>query len=451
MRKLIKTFRTSESGNIAILFGLAAIPLLIAVGIAIDYGRGVVAKHRLQWATDAAVLAAGSLKNASDEERKALGKAVFEANYPPSDYGLSVGQDFIKIDQNEVSAVAQHNVQTTLTRLTSRTSSKKLDYKASSSALVPQTAGAEIALVLDYSGSMNWRLSGQRKFEIMRDAAKELIDSVLDPSGENKVKFSLVPFSYGVKARLMRNHLLNRRNRKMRGTRRALTCVGGRKLDNNTDNDPQVTGDTRYRWKQNDLWTESRGRLGDASRTCGGIPEMRLLTANGAELKRDLDRWRPSGATHISSGFQFGWHSISPNTVFVDGAGYDKIAHQNPAKRIMKAIVLLTDGAQTSADYRRGSGTRNPRWRDNTYRLSVNNGEANLEAQCTNAKALGIVVVTVAFDLNDQSTIGRLDRCASPKSDGTGQFAFEATSASELKTAFEEIGNSLSQMVYLSD
>ncbi len=36
-------------------------------------------------------------------------------------------------------------------------------------------------------------------------------------------------------------------------------------------------------------------------------------------------------------------------------------------------------------------------------------GEYNLEQQCINAKDEGIVVVTVAFDLNDQDTIDRLE------------------------------------------
>ena len=81
MRKLLKKFRRDEGGNIAIIFGLAIIPFMIAVGSAVDYGRGVVTQHRLQWAIDSAVLAAGSLRSATEAERKALGKAVFEANF----------------------------------------------------------------------------------------------------------------------------------------------------------------------------------------------------------------------------------------------------------------------------------------------------------------------------------------------------------------------------------
>ncbi len=74
-------------------------------------------------------------------------------------------------------------------------------------------------------------------------------------------------------------------------------------------------------------------------------------------LLTDLNDWEPLGGTHISSGFQFGWHAISPNSVFPGGATYDKITHEDPEERVLKAIVLLTDGAQTVPAYRKnGNG-----------------------------------------------------------------------------------------------
>jgi Flp pilus assembly protein TadG len=41
------------------IFGLAIVPLLLVMGVAVDFSRATSAKSRLQEASDAAVLAAG--------------------------------------------------------------------------------------------------------------------------------------------------------------------------------------------------------------------------------------------------------------------------------------------------------------------------------------------------------------------------------------------------------
>ena len=47
---LIKDVR----GNVAILFGVALIPVLVGVGVAVDYGRALMVRERMQGALDAA-------------------------------------------------------------------------------------------------------------------------------------------------------------------------------------------------------------------------------------------------------------------------------------------------------------------------------------------------------------------------------------------------------------
>ena len=48
---LIKDVR----GNVAILFGVALIPILLGVGIAVDYARALMVRERMQGALDAAI------------------------------------------------------------------------------------------------------------------------------------------------------------------------------------------------------------------------------------------------------------------------------------------------------------------------------------------------------------------------------------------------------------
>src|SRR5579872_6422211 len=57
LRTLVTAFGRSRRGNVAIITGLAAIPLISAVGCAIDYSYASMIKTKLQAAADAATLA----------------------------------------------------------------------------------------------------------------------------------------------------------------------------------------------------------------------------------------------------------------------------------------------------------------------------------------------------------------------------------------------------------
>ena len=60
---LVRRFRRDQRGNIAVLFAIACLPLITAVGCAVDYARATQMKSKLQAATDAA--AVGSLSKTS--------------------------------------------------------------------------------------------------------------------------------------------------------------------------------------------------------------------------------------------------------------------------------------------------------------------------------------------------------------------------------------------------
>lgn len=55
---MTKTFARDNKGNVAMIFGLMAIPVLGLVGTAIDYGRASSFRQELQSLTDGAALAA---------------------------------------------------------------------------------------------------------------------------------------------------------------------------------------------------------------------------------------------------------------------------------------------------------------------------------------------------------------------------------------------------------
>ena len=63
----IVSFSGREGGSIAITFALLLIPLLLAVGVAVDYLRAYQARTALQEVVDAAGIAAGADFTASDQ------------------------------------------------------------------------------------------------------------------------------------------------------------------------------------------------------------------------------------------------------------------------------------------------------------------------------------------------------------------------------------------------
>ncbi|MES0404025.1 MAG: TadE/TadG family type IV pilus assembly protein, partial [Hyphomicrobium sp.] len=69
-------FAADRSGNVAMLFGLAVIPLLITMGGAVDYGRWLHAREQTVAGMDAAVLrGARALQTNSEDHAAALAAA----------------------------------------------------------------------------------------------------------------------------------------------------------------------------------------------------------------------------------------------------------------------------------------------------------------------------------------------------------------------------------------
>ena len=109
-----------------------------------------------------------------------------------------------------------------------------------------------------------------------------------------------------------------------------------------------------------------------------------------------------------------------------------------PNDETLKAVVLLTDGQQTSPGYGPGGA-----W-------SVSQAEANMTSLCASMKTWGIRVITVSFDLNDEPTETRLRNCASEDEDGN-KYYYDTDTNDELAAAFGVIRDSLARNMYLSE
>src|SRR3984893_1297963 len=70
-----------RDGAVAVIFGLAAIPVIIAAGMAIDTARAYMVKTRLGAALDAAALAVGSENTQNSTQLTTDLKNYFHNNY----------------------------------------------------------------------------------------------------------------------------------------------------------------------------------------------------------------------------------------------------------------------------------------------------------------------------------------------------------------------------------
>src|SRR5262249_20864559 len=67
--------------SVAIIFGLAVIPVVGAVGAAVDYSRASAVRAGMQAAADAAAMYAAKGSYASDSDRITAGVSAFNASY----------------------------------------------------------------------------------------------------------------------------------------------------------------------------------------------------------------------------------------------------------------------------------------------------------------------------------------------------------------------------------
>ena len=417
MRKsnILKSFLNDQLGTVAVMTGLAIVPLLLAAGAAIDFARFNAAQTHVQAALDAGALSGAAAKKISDSERVTIAKASFTENMKNgAAAGMKVTPVF-KIEGDKVVSTAELTMPTALMQLAGIG-----EMKAESFAEVGILGDkkAEIVLVLDYSGSMGDPVGGKTKYASMREAAKKLVED-LAKSDADKVKFGLVPFSNLVHTTLPGSFVLG-------GKATWTGCTQDRPYPYNLSTSTPTT-DSETQWNQ-PLYDKEPDQL---NYTCKGFANHKLkmvdLTDKFSSITGQLDAMTPYGYTHIALGVEFGYHMLSPNAPFTNGAKYED-------KNTKKFIVLLTDGMQTAGAFGAG-GKRTP-----------GDGEKNLATLCENAKADGITIMSMAFDLNDSGTRQRLKTCATdPKRD-----FFVVNDTKGLATAFVAVKTAIADDIFLS-
>jgi Flp pilus assembly protein TadG len=140
-------------GNVAMLVGLFAIPLVIAGGIATDVGRAYSVKVRLGAALDAAALAVGSETNQTPTQMSTDLQNYFTANYPSTALGTNVTVTPVPANADLTASTVNYKAQATVPMVFMQLIGIN-NVTVSVTAQTKKTTGLEIAVVLDNTGSM---------------------------------------------------------------------------------------------------------------------------------------------------------------------------------------------------------------------------------------------------------------------------------------------------------
>jgi Flp pilus assembly protein TadG len=377
---------------VAVIFGIMAAVVLGAAGMAVDFINASNVRTTLQNTLDGAVLAAASAHVKNDHEAETIITEFMTSNwtekYPTLDIELK--QD---VTDEVVTGTASVQIPTLLTTFLGI---YDMDIAVTSAATI-STPTIEVAMVIDNSSSMRTHLTQLRK------ALTSVIETLAPDGTDPDVEFAIIPYSTYVNVGLSNKSkswlsFSDADETKWKG------CVGSRDypldLDDTDDTPiPAVSGVT-----------------------CNSI-EMLPLSSDVDAVEEWIDDLSAEvDDTYTGAGLIWGFRALSEREPFTEAKPYGEAD---------KVIIFLTDAISSV-------GPSYPK-HDNENDV----GEDIWQQQCSNIKAAGITLYTIAFQTGtDQQT--NLAECATSSS-----HAFTADNSSQLKNAFEDIAAKLAR-VYLS-
>lgn len=211
---MIRTFLRDNRGNYAVMTVFAMIPIMGAVALAVDYSEVSRLREATRNALDAAGIATARQLldgKSNDEALKTYATDFYKANLGPVDAANAplqitlpsnnYGGGTLKLETN----LKYKPLLVPVAAMLLGKSSSGLDLSLHVSSEVRLKNTLEVALVLDNSGSMSEKGSGtgQKRIDLLKNAAKQLVDTMAAQAAQMKqiekpVQFGLVPFSASV-------------------------------------------------------------------------------------------------------------------------------------------------------------------------------------------------------------------------------------------------------------
>jgi Flp pilus assembly protein TadG len=463
IRRRLTRFGANRSGNVAIVFALSAVVLMLGIGAAVDIGRWLHARDKTLSAIDAAVLAGAralQLDDADVDVAVAQAQKFYDENVtkrlPVTDDTVTFG---VADDGQSVTASGSAYIKTPFLQFANIDKLPLINTATAefSSAGYGTSEDLEIALMLDVTGSMKGD-----KLADLKVAAKDLIEIIETQSGSGyTTKMALVPFSEDI--RLPTTAATN----KARGNNLPDEKTVGSRWNSKTyylsDCIVERTGSQKYtdaapgsgqyaQGHYTEDYTQSGNGGGNGWGWGGGwgsggkktgkctIPENSAivpLSDDTEMLKGKVDDLSASGGTAGHLGTAWSWYTLSPNWNTLWPAKSRAADYGTP--HLQKIAILMTDG-EYNTQYDSDGITASEH--------GAANGSSTEQARalCSSMKSAGIIVYSIGFELSGPSSQSykTLKQCATDET----KF-YDAENGDQLQQAFRDIGLKLSKL-YLS-
>lgn len=453
-RSILKSLRalySNSSGSVAVVFALAAVPLVGIAGASLDYSRASDARAVYQAAADAAALAAATSAADTFAAKEAIARAMFDANMP--DNGQLAGPMELLEHPEGYQVNATGVVDTTLLGIVG------ID-EITVGVTAIADAGSEpleISFVIDASRSMTFGSRWDTAYDSLDNMLRTL-DEAIDDSNDFNV--TVVPMGDRVNIGLDRIGWVegftddeNSGNRGRRGHtndeeregendqgRRGWRdgtatlerdewegCVQPREMPTQA-NPYHLTDDNPYDMPLAPF--DHRGVSAiHTDRTYSCPVAIIGPSSNVNQIMDDVDEIEGAGTGRFDEGLVWGWRAVSPNW---EGAwGIENYpAEVDDARKI---VVFISDGNSTMEEHEFDGDDE---WGYN------NSGAAmfdSLAAVCEDMKDQGITIYMLYIEGNPYAD-EYFTACATSPA-----HYFDVTRNEDLEAAFETMASSLLQ------
>jgi len=434
LRQTLRSFRSASRGNVVITFALAAIPIIGAVGAAVDYSRANSVKANLQAALDsvALMLSKEAAADSNNQLQINASKYFLALFNPPEANNFKISVTYTSGGGSNLVVNGSATVPTTFAAVLGL---DKIDV-TSTSTVKWGNSRLRVALVLDNTGSM----ANSGKMAALQTATKNLLSQLSSAAQTNgDVYVSIVPFNKDINV-----------DSKNKGKNwidwTDWDAKNGTCTDAVSVNESSCTTNG-FKWKSNNhnTWNGCVADRGDPTAPNPGNYDTNVVAPNNKDLatqfsaeqldpcpqaEMDLsydwpsmnalvDAMSPGGNTNQAIGLAAGWMSL------VGGGPFPKPPKMAKKYEYSQIIILLTDGRNTE-----------DRWYSSQASI-----DARQQMTCDNVKAAGIILYTIQVNTGGDPTSALLQNCAS----SSDKF-FLLTSANEIVTTFASIGTNLTKL-----
>jgi Mg-chelatase subunit ChlD len=413
LRQWLK-FRADRRGNVAIMFGLAIIPLVGAIGTAVDYSRANSMRTAMQAAVDStALMLSKESAGLSTLQLKTRATQIFTANFNrPEGHHIDV-KPVVSTSGSQFSLTvsATGKVDTTFARVLGH---NELDIDVSSRVQWGMKK-LELALALDNTGSM----SSKNKMEELKKAVKNLLEALKKAEKKkDDIKVTIIPFDTTVKLGTQA------KNQAWFDWNYLLSQLGYQVSFD------KLTGQQQQMLK--DFWqgcVADRAQPFDVQDTapkpidpltlfppvqCDKLAQLLPLTSDWTALTTRVDQMEPNGNTNVTIGLVWAWHALTQQAPLNEA--------RHPSSDLEKVIIVLTDGENTQ----------------NRFTRTSSQIDARTRSACNNIKAAGIKLYTVRVI---EGNANLLKGCAT-----SPDMYYDVQQASQLSAVFNSIASKLANL-----